>query len=160
MPRTDLYVNKGDRLSAGKHNRLVDLASRDTQGAGNFVDSTGSRSRNRSGIGGLPIRMRVKAVKKNFLECKEYDGENEGTETIKVAKPYTLRGSLTSYDGVTFSGYSTDGQSRTATIGATTESQVINPKWIVDCEIKAIGVIGGTGVVTNTSVTTGGNGRK
>jgi len=151
---SDLKVKKGSRLSADRHNRLVDLAIRQTGGAHSVIDSIGSFFRRVGGIASTGIRLKVKVIKPKFLECVAIEGVDgiddgiiESGEIIKVARPYLLR-DLASYDGVTFSAYSTDGQTKTATLGATIESHVINPKYVADCEINASPApIGGTGVV-------------
>lgn len=153
----DLKVNKGSRLSAKRHNSIVDLASRRTGGGYSFADSIGNFFRQLTGTQ-RGLRLRVKEIKPKFLKCVAVEGIEgigngivEDTEIIKVAKPYTLR-DLSDYDGVTFSNYSSDAQEKTATIGATVETHVINPKWVVDCEIIAdFAPVGGSGVVDTTN---------
>lgn len=82
---------------------------------------------------GAGRRMRVKAVYADYLKCRRWDGQAEGPTDIYVAKPFTLR--VTGWDGatrdgITYSGYTTDGQQRYATDGQTSETQLLTPPYV------------------------------
>jgi len=71
-----------------------------------------------------------------FIICRSWDGTTEGSVDVKIAKPPKLRFSITSetIDGtdVTYDGYDLTAQTRNATDGTTTETQVIVPRYLVD----------------------------
>lgn len=99
--------------------------------------------------------MRITAISGDYLTCKRIivvSGAAEVVEdqTVNVAKPPRLRKSETSRNSITFSGYSTDGQSRTATnTSSETESQTVVTPYLVDDEILAQRVFN-TGVTDAT----------
>lgn len=97
-------------------------------------------------------RFKIVSILANHYVCNPYDGVAAETSTsIKVARPVTHRNSVTSRNGVAFS-YTTT-QQRTATQGATTETQVLVPNLLVGDEIYAISnPIGGTGVTVGTEL--------
>jgi len=90
-------------------------------------------------------RFRIKSIQGDYLICITWDGFNEGSENINVARPYLLRTVLSSHNDVTF--VYPDNVTRTASAtGETDETQVIVPAYAVDDEIIAIkGIIRGTG---------------
>lgn len=94
-------------------------------------------------------RFRVKAVAGDWLVCRTWNGEKEGTEDVLVAKRWRLR--RTPFDGLTDAGgrsyaYTTDVE-RVVTNGTITETQVIVPAYEIDEEIEARSApTGGTGV--------------
>lgn len=98
-------------------------------------------------------QLKIASISGDFLVCNPYNGtEADDTQEIIVARPWLLRRSMTSRNSITFS-YSSD-QARTATSGATTESQVIVPSYIVGDIINAArNVAGGTGVTFGTNTT-------
>ena len=81
--------------------------------------------------GGGTQRFRVKSEEDNHLVCRRYDGDHEGDNDVKVAKPWGLRVD----DGV--------------------EKTTVNPRYLVDDEIHATAwPLGGTGVeVSGETVT-------
>lgn len=99
------------------------------------------------GSGGISAkRLRFKSSRANYIICRTWDGTTEGTTDIKVAKPAKLRNSITSevLDGTTITyTYTTTGSAayveRTAS-GASSETQRIVPRYILNDEIWAIGV--------------------
>lgn len=98
-------------------------------------------------------RFIVKSVASDYLVCRYYDGQAEGSVDVYVAKPALFRGSLASQTigslVVTFSGYSEDAQSKTAAAsGEDDENWKVTPEWIAEQQIWAINVaaVGGTGV--------------
>ena len=94
----------------------------------------------------------IKAVQGDYLECHTLDRVDgvpkEGTDTINVARPYTLR--RTPFDGFIVNGitydYSTD-QQRTATMGTTVEEQFVTPDYLVGQTIMAALMRGDTAAV-------------
>lgn len=94
----------------------------------------------------LPIvllRAAVFSVEADHLVCVRDDG-GEGA-TLLVAKPYQLRNSIESRDGVTYT--YTNTQERDGDDGVTQETQVVTPSYVVDDIIFVVGpVTGGTGV--------------
>lgn len=112
----------------------------------------GPRQRPGQGTGILAAararRFQIVAVRGDYLECYPYDGASADTAAkFTVAKPPRLRASETDYNGVSFSAYGSDGQTRTASDTVTTESQRVTPDYLVGAEIYAIqSPVGGTGV--------------
>jgi hypothetical protein len=97
----------------------------------------------------------IKSLAQDYFGCVTWDGTTEGTETVYVAKPYDLRGSLASeyLDPTTIAttylySYSyTAGQSylrRTASVTisgtTTTEKQDIVPRYKIGSKILAASV--------------------
>ena len=67
------------------------------------------------------------------------------TEVTYLAKPPQLRNSVAALGSATYTYSATD--TRTATVGGDTESQVVVPAWTIGEEIRAeAGILGGTGV--------------
>jgi hypothetical protein len=75
-----------------------------------------------------------------------WDGENEGKDTVNIAKPYKLRVSLTTVKelGVTYNftydaGSDPNNPTRTKTAaGSPPEQELVTPVWTVNDEITAI----------------------
>lgn len=96
-------------------------------------------------------QFKIVSIGADHLVCHAYDGTTEGAVIFFIAKPWLLRRSLTAWNGMTFT-YSSD-QARTATLGASTESQVVVPAYVAGDVIYALGnVIGGNSVVTASPV--------
>ena len=96
----------------------------------------------------------IQEVDGDYLVCHaitlDPNGEMlEGTQDIKVAKPYLLRTSVTertTSDGVVTYTYASTTE-RTATLDATSETQKITPDYAVGDVILAVrGIVGGTQV--------------
>ena len=89
-----------------------------------------------------PIRMRFVAAGDDWITCKYWDGtaENLG-DLVYVAKPFDNRktGHTTGYT------YAADGITRTHI--SSSEEQTYFPPYVVDDELHAQLVIGGTGVL-------------
>lgn len=79
-----------------------------------------------------PLRVIIEAINVDTLFCRDPDIGQPLEERVgyQVAKPYLLRGSLSSHDGATFT-QKTE-QTRTATLDAdgTTEEQTIIPRYV------------------------------
>jgi len=103
-------------------------------------------------IDSLPIvRMRVSSVQNNHLVCQRWNGTAFSATTENVAKPYLLRTSITSRSGITYS-YSS-AVNRTATQGASTESQVIVPSFVAGTDEIFVAQVASTGVlITGTEL--------
>jgi len=99
------------------------------------------------GKGGKVTRFRYKSMGPDYLICRTWDGKTEGTEDVKVAKPYLLRRS-TKRTGYTYI-YTTD-YMRTSikTSDGSGELQVIVPAYLKNDEIWA--------AKADTGVTVGG----
>ena len=130
-------------------------ASETDNGDGRFWRLIGLLSGSNT-IGSSAQRMRVNNVYGDYLLCKTYDGTNEGTDILKVAKPVELRHSLSSQviagNTVSYT-YSPDANiwdgARTASCGTVKQIEIVIPVYQTgtnsDCEIWADSPIGGTG---------------
>lgn len=76
------------------------------------------------------IRMRVVSVHDNHLLCTRWIGSGWSSIQEKVAKPFLLRASITTRNGITYT--FTDPFTRTATQASNTETQVIVPSYIAN----------------------------
>lgn len=129
-------------LEARKLNQVVEAITRQEQGAPAIQQRVASEVT-------LPeIRQfKVTEVLQDYLVCLPWDGVAEGTALTYVAKPPTLRASVTARNGITYTGVSTNGQTRTATSGSDSETQVIIPTYLLGDVLYAVrNVKGGTGV--------------
>ena len=80
----------------------------------------------------------------DYLLCEHFDG----TGSVAIAKPYLLRRSITSRASITYT-YASAAE-RTATSGATTETQVIVPSYVADDVIyAAMPITGDTDVLVS-----------
>jgi hypothetical protein len=91
------------------------------------------------------IRMRLTSVQGDYLVCQRWTGSAWSTISENVAKPYLLRTSGTSRNGITYA-YS-NGFTRTATQGANTETQVIVPSYYASGDELFAAPVNYTGVV-------------
>lgn len=99
-------------------------------------------------IPGAGVAMKITAVDGDFLECVRFmDGTVSTTTVIYVARPYLLRRSLTSWNGISFT-YTND-QNKTATQGATSETWLVTPEYVVNDIIYAARVPNGTGLTND-----------
>lgn len=100
------------------------------QGSGGIFISPQARS------SGPITTWHFKSMDTDFIVCRSWDGTNEGSEDVKIAKPPELRFSIVTetIDGtdVTYDGYDLDAQTRFAHDGTTDETQVIVPRYLVD----------------------------
>lgn len=109
--------------------------------------------------GGSSVKQfRVKSVQDDYITCRSWDGTNEGSEDVKIAKPFELR--KTGWHGVTVSyTLETTGATRpvtysylssvyrTATSGSTVEWEAIRPPYVPNKSvIYAAKSTNGTGV--------------
>lgn len=80
----------------------------------------------------------------DYLVCRSWDGTNEGTTDINIAKPAELRASVATETlrGVlmTYSAYdnSLNGQTRHATDGQNPETQYVTPPYALNCLLWAV----------------------
>jgi hypothetical protein len=108
---------------------------------------------------------RLKSVSDNYLTCRSWDGSNDGTTDIYIAKVHKLRNSITQevIEGVTYDyTYATGPDSlnkyRISKVsGVEVERHVVTPEWIVNDLIYAIDAT--THVTTATSLLMLGDGR-
>lgn len=142
-------VVAGERLSARKFNLLVDEARKNRAGGAPGMTSAFERS---------IVQVQqfvVYQIKKDFLHCHAYNGTDEDSAGVYVvAKPPQLRASLASHNSVAFTGYSANGQSRTA---GGDESQIIIPLYVAGDTIYAIrGITGGVKITVYAGENPGG----
>ncbi|MDL5054141.1 hypothetical protein QQ056_11370 [Oscillatoria laete-virens NRMC-F 0139] len=91
------------------------------------------------------IRMRVVSVHNNHLLCTRWIGVGWSSIQEKVAKPFLLRASITTRNGINYT--FTDPFTRNATQASNTETQVIVPSYVANHdEIFAVS-ISHTGVI-------------
>lgn len=76
------------------------------------------------------IRMRVVSVHNNHLLCTRWIGAGWSSIQEKVAKPFLLRASITTRNGINYT--FTDPFTRTATQASNTETQVIVPSYVAN----------------------------
>lgn len=128
----------GETLSARALNRVV---------AGVVRARAGIRSPAQIPVPQTGAILQVNVVEQggDWLKVRTWDGETEGTEDLYVAKPYLLRRSLPSWNGLTFT-YTSDYE-REATDGVDTEDQVIVPAYVIGDILYVVRPIGGTDVV-------------
>lgn len=102
--------------------------------------------RARAGTNGIALQVlqssgpitvwRFKSMETEFIICRSWNGETEGSTDVKIAKPSKLRFSivLETIDGsdVNYDGYDLTAQTRNASDGTNSETQVIVPRYLVD----------------------------
>lgn len=137
---------RGDKLTAARLNDPIDKLIALSSGAAPPADRPGQQ------VGVILQQFAVQEVKGDYLICHAItlsaSGDTlEGTQDIKVAKPYLLRRSITqraTTAGLVTYGYLSDIE-RTATLGAASENQKITPDYAVGDVILAVrGIVGGS----------------
>ena len=143
----------GDDLSARKFNQPVQFINEVFKGIKNPEQLI---SKVRGNV--LIQQFKILAVKKDYLECKPFDGDEKTQTIVKVALPSLLRRNPFDFgvdeeitdprnDGIKYT-YTTNIE-RLADNDSKTETQVIQPSYLEDDIIYATKiVIGGTSVVT------------
>lgn len=146
---------RGDALSAKK------LRAQTTRGIGGVSTSRGGVSQIGGGgaIGIDPpkvvpyrpiVRMRFKSQGNDYIVCRRWDGTTEGTEDVRVAKPWKLRHDADNYGTVT--SLATTSASEVDVDdgggGEDAETWIITPSYETNDEIYALAV-GGTGVTVS-----------
>lgn len=91
------------------------------------------------------IRMRVSSVQGDNLVCQRWTGSAWSITTENVAKPYLLRTSITARNGITYT-YA-NAFTRTATQGASSETQVIVPSFFTGADELFAAPVNYTGVI-------------
>jgi hypothetical protein len=114
----------GATLSAAQLNRLVTNVNRGHGGAESPRQVPG-----RWPVG-LIVQANVVEQGGDWIKVLTWDGATEGTTEIVVAKPYLLRRSITSWNGISYT-YTSDSE-RTATKSPDSETQVIVPAYVAD----------------------------
>lgn len=93
------------------------------------------------GSAGLKLH-RFKSMGTDHLVCRTWDGTTEGSTDIKIAKPDKLRFSITAATidtvALAYSDYDTSAQTRSASDGTSSETQVITPRYLVNDLIWAM----------------------
>lgn len=96
------------------------------------------------GGGGTPGEYRIKSVQGDYLTCRSWDGTNEGSTDIYIAKAYRLREALTSEGGYTYTyeaGFDSLNRKRKKYPTGTPddyEYEVVIPRWIADEVINCV----------------------
>jgi hypothetical protein len=93
------------------------------------------------------IRMRVISVQGDYLVCRRWTGSLWSEIDENVAKPYLLRTSIISRNGINYS--YTNGYTRTATQGASNETQVIVPSYYTAADEIFAAPVPHTGVMVS-----------
>lgn len=85
---------------------------------------------------------RFKSMQGDYLVCRSWDGTNEGTTDVNIAKAYKHRHSIITETlrgvAVTYSAWSLTGQTRNATDGTNPETQYMTPPFNVNDLVWAI----------------------
>jgi hypothetical protein len=134
-------VRPGEPIRAPAWNHLVDSMNRLSNGISAVPTQVRTNFDNEADI--LFIRrFTIESVNGDYLTCKEIGITDK--PSIPIARPPLLRRSLESHDGVSYT-YSND-QTRVATLGGDSETQVMTPSYVADDIIFAISKIDdGTG---------------
>jgi hypothetical protein len=99
------------------------------------------------------FRIQTDGVQSDYLVCRIWDGQTEGSTDVNVAKPWLLRqtpfddGTRTNGLGQSIAYAYSDSMTRVATGPSGDMNEVIKPSWVEDDVIIATtGITGGTGV--------------
>jgi hypothetical protein len=133
------------RFARWTHERLLASRTQDATGSATNRTTRGSVAiPPQPRRGGIVIGLyRLKSMATDWIICRTWDGTNEGTTDVKIAKPPKLRFSivtLTMIDGtvITYIDYDTDDQTRTAADDSgNTENQVIGEPYLLNDLIYA-----------------------
>lgn len=140
-----VLVHRGERPSAGAENDL-------RRTVGLLVGAAPPSSAAGTAVPFQVRRFQIVSVEGDYLTCYAYaeDGETLATEAVNVAKPPTLRNSVTARGAVTYTYTATD--ARTADDGSNTAEYVVAPSYSAGDDVYALGpVLGGSGV-TNSEI--------
>ena len=137
-PLVPVPFKSGQALSARSLNRLVSGIVRARPAILSPQQISAAQS-------GTVLQVNVVEQGGDWLKVLTWNGADEGTDLIYVAKPYLLRRSLTSWNGITFT-YSSNFE-RTATKGGDTEDQVMVPAYVADDILYIVRPYGGTDTV-------------
>ena len=90
-------------------------------------------------------RFSIVSIVQDNLTCHPYDMNNGiiSTVTFNVFKPRLCQGSLLAWNGITYVYSGADFQTRVATKGAATETQIVVPKYVVGDQIYGARVVNG-----------------
>ena len=109
-----------------------------------------------SGESSSVTSYKVTAHHGDYLTCRTWDEATQtaGSVDVNIAKPHELRNSVLTETidaiEITYSAHDTGAQTRSATDGTTTETQIIVPRYLTDGDnptiIRVRSVTGGTGV--------------
>jgi hypothetical protein len=98
------------------------------------------------GGGTVDVAMRVKSVQANYITCRSWNGVDEGTSDILVAKPFIARQPSsatvagTNYTYTYSAGPDALNSYRDSDDGSTVEEQVVTPYWSVNDVIHVSGI--------------------
>ena len=91
--------------------------------------------------------IEIQSIAGSYLVCRRvWRSSVIGAIDVFVAKPALLRTTSTSHDGVTYTNYSADGQTRTATKGPDTEEQRVTQAYLVGDLVEVVIKRGRTGI--------------
>lgn len=138
---------RGEPISARKLNTAVDAINRVGRSIGQpyqVIRQPVPTS------GGSTTQMRYKSMGQDHIVCRTWDGLEEGSDDINVAKPFKLR--RTPFDNETYNGIDYVYSSNTERVASTDddeETQIIHDEYVEDDIIYATQPVGGTGVLDN-----------
>lgn len=139
-----LYV-KGDPLTAKRLNEPLTALNKLMRGTNPPKQNFPRKAAAQSAV----TQYRYKSMAGDYIVCKTWDGVDEGTDSVTIAKPYLLR--RTPFDGETRNdityAYTSDFERTATNVDEDEEEQVIVPSYVVDDLIYATGgIVGGTDV--------------
>lgn len=136
--------SRGNRLKASELNTISKTLNADRGAAPSSQVKSAARGAGRC------RRFEITEISGDYLTCTPKGTGNESGETTLIARPYLLRRSLTTWNGIAYT-YAND-QERTATLSPDSEVQKVIPTYVVGDEIFAMRAIGGTGVMDDEDV--------
>lgn len=129
---------RGEPLAASKLNESVDAL-------GLIIQYLGSAPLPKGASVAVIATFEVVSVAGDYVTAKRVMGSQTANVATNVAKPRSIRNSVTARGSATYSYTGTD--ERTATVGGDTEDQVVVPAFTVGDQFLAVRVpSGGTGV--------------
>jgi hypothetical protein len=142
--------SSGEPITAARLNEAVDAIERMREGTPFPIQA---RPRIGRGTTGNARRFRLKSVHGDYIVARTWDGTTEGSEDVKLAKPWLLRrspfeegGAHDDRDGASFY-YITDSERIVQDADGWPTFEMVEPPYLADDEINTVGtVIGGTGV--------------
>ena len=143
-PKVLPLFQKGDKLTAKMLNDIIGALNELTRGV--------KPPEQVKSFAQLSVRQfKFRSMGANTITCREWNGIAEGTVDILVAKPYLLRQSIASRDGVAYT-YVSSVERTASKSGFPNETQVVSPKYFVGDIIYAATNVKGGLTIANTTV--------
>jgi hypothetical protein len=123
-------VKRGERITADDQNEMRTTINRLSRGLA--LPKQVSRRAQNGAASDRPFIMSVYASKSDYVLCYRVDQSvnPDIDKPLFVAKPYLLRNSINSRDGLTFSYTDTDERTATDDDSGDTEDQVVVPAYV------------------------------